>query len=51
MENLPKVMKLKPYWSYSWGPARIAQQPKNIEFVPMLWGAWSKEAFRQTIRT
>jgi Glycosyl hydrolase catalytic core len=37
VENLPKVIQLKPYWNYSWGPKRIAQQPDDIEFVPMLW--------------
>jgi Glycosyl hydrolase catalytic core len=38
VENLPKVIQLNPYWNYSWGPKRIAQQPDHIEFVPMLWG-------------
>lgn len=50
-ENLPKVRQLKPYWNYSWGPKRIEKQPDNIEFVPMLWGAWSKEGLADTIET
>jgi Glycosyl hydrolase catalytic core len=43
VENLPKVIQLKPYWNYSWGTKRIAQQPDDIEFVPMLWG-WGGNA-------
>jgi len=37
IENLPKVIGLKPYWNYRWGPERIQAQPDDIEFVPMLW--------------
>jgi hypothetical protein len=39
-KNMPKVVALNPYWNYSWGPKRVESQPDNIEFVPMLWGAW-----------
>jgi Glycosyl hydrolase catalytic core len=42
-ENLPKVIRLYPYWNYSWGTKRIRQQPRHIEFVPMLWG-WGGNA-------
>ncbi|GKY98933.1 hypothetical protein MPSEU_000849100 [Mayamaea pseudoterrestris] len=51
VENLPKVKKLKPYWNYAWSPKRIAKQPSDIEFVPMLWGAWSRKGLRETIQT
>lgn len=36
--NLPKVLLLNPYWNYNWGATRIAAQPDDIEFVPMIWG-------------
>jgi hypothetical protein len=39
-KNMPKVVALNPYWNYSWGSKRVESQPDNIEFVPMLWGAW-----------
>jgi hypothetical protein len=51
LENLPKVIALKPYWNYSWGSKRIAMQPENIEFVPMLWGAWGSEGLERRITT
>jgi hypothetical protein len=41
--NLPRVMQLNPYWNYSWNTKRWWAQPDDIEFVPMLWGAWGKE--------
>jgi Glycosyl hydrolase catalytic core len=37
-ENMPKVIRLRPYWNYSWGPKQVAAQPLDIEFVPMIWG-------------
>jgi hypothetical protein len=49
LENLPKVIALNPYWNYSWGSKRIAEQPENIEFVPMIWGAWGSEGLEQRI--
>jgi hypothetical protein len=45
IENIPKVVGLNPYWNYSWGSKRVEAQPDNIEFVPMLWGAWGKTGF------
>jgi hypothetical protein len=50
-ENLPKVIALDPYWNYSWGPKRIAMQPDNIEFIPMLWGALGSEGLERRIAT
>jgi Glycosyl hydrolase catalytic core len=41
-ENFPKIIALKPYWNYSWGSQRVSTQPSKIEFVPMIWGAWSE---------
>ena len=40
-ENLPRLKKVNPYWSYSWGWDQVPNQPANVEFVPMAWGAWS----------
>lgn len=48
-ENMPKLMMLNPYWNYSWGTKRIDQQPDNVEFVPMVWGAWGEEGLRNRI--
>jgi len=39
--NLPRLKKVNPYWSYSWGWDQVPNQPANVEFVPMAWGAWS----------
>lgn len=49
VENLPKVTKLRPYWNYSWGPKRIAQQPKDIEFVPMIWGGNDADRVKEVV--
>lgn len=42
VENLPKIILLRPYWNYNWGLERIDEQPDDIEFVPMLWGGRNK---------
>ena len=39
VENLPKVLALNVSWNYSWNRVRIPQQPDDIEFIPMIWGA------------
>ena len=39
VEHLPKVTALAVSWNYSWNRVRIPQQPDDIEFVPMIWGA------------
>jgi hypothetical protein len=49
VENIPKVVALSPYWNYSWDSKRVEAQPDNIEFVPMLWGAWGETAFIERI--
>lgn len=38
--NIPQLISLRPYWSYHWGPLRPAQQPDNIEFVPMIFKSY-----------
>lgn len=40
-ENLPKIKALNVSWNYSWGSDLIKDQPANIEFVPMTWGAFN----------
>jgi hypothetical protein len=37
VENLPKLIKLNPYWNYSYEAKRIVQQPADVEFIPMIW--------------
>ena len=36
-----KLEKLNVSWHYSWGYELKDIQPDSIEFVPMIWGAWS----------
>ena len=51
VENLPKVKKMRPYWNYSWGPKRIAQQPSHIEFIPMVWGGNNAQTLNEALTT
>ena len=50
-ENLPRVKKVNPYWSYSWGWDQVAGQPSKVEFIPMAWGAWSTDGLRKGLQT
>lgn len=36
--NIKKVAALNAYWNYSWGSQLVPVQPKDMEFVPMVWG-------------
>ena len=49
-ENLPRLKKVNPYWSYSWGWDQVAGQPSEVEFVPMAWGAWSTDGLRKGLQ-
>jgi hypothetical protein len=51
VENMPKIKELKPYWNYSWGMELRAVQPKEIEFMPMAWGAWDKDNLQKELET
>ena len=48
---MPKVVALNPSWNYSWGSQRVETQPDDIEFVPMIWGAWNEDKLNQAIQT
>ena len=48
--NLPRLKKVNPYWSYSWGWDQVAGQPSPVEFVPMAWGAWSAADLRKSLQ-
>ena len=48
--NLPRLKKVNPYWSYSWGWDQVPNQPSNVEFVPMAWGAWSVDGLRKGLQ-
>jgi Glycosyl hydrolase catalytic core len=50
VQDLPKVIRLRPYWNYNWSPRLLAAQPPDIEFVPMIWGG-NNEAFMQKVLT
>ena len=41
-ENVPRIVALNVYWNYSWGSERIAEQPPNVTFLPMIWGGGKK---------
>ncbi|MCY1720273.1 glycoside hydrolase family protein [Prolixibacteraceae bacterium Z1-6] len=36
-----KIESLNASWHYSWNYELKAQEPDDVEFVPMIWGAWS----------
>lgn len=42
-DNMKKVEALDPSWNYSWGSEYVPPQPKDIEFIPMIWGNFSVE--------
>ena len=39
-----KIAKLNVAWHYSWGHELKNDEPDSVEFVPMIWGAWSDTA-------
>jgi hypothetical protein len=39
-----KIKNLNASWHYSWGAELNSLEPENVEFVPMIWGAWSDTA-------
>jgi hypothetical protein len=39
-----KITKLNVAWHYSWGHELKSDEPDSVEFVPMIWGAWSDTA-------
>lgn len=39
--HLDLIKMLNVSWNYSWDANRIAAQPNDIEFVPMIWGRYS----------
>lgn len=46
-----KVAALRVSWHYSWGATLAAEEPKGVEFVPMIWGYWgTNESFLATIQ-
>ena len=49
-ENLPRLKKVNPYWSYSWGWYQVGGQPSKVECVPLAWGAWSTGGLRKGLQ-
>jgi hypothetical protein len=45
----PRVRALDASWNYSWGPEYVRDQPANMEFVPMIWGAWGSEGLKKCL--
>ncbi len=50
-QNIPRVEATKSYWNYSWSLERVERQPEDLEFMPMLWGAWGMEKFEENLAT
>ena len=48
-ENMPKVEALNPYWNYSWGKDLAPNQPRDIEFIPMAWGAYGVDRLEREL--
>jgi hypothetical protein len=36
-QNMDRVKALNVSWNYSWNTHHVSEQPKDIEFLPMLW--------------
>lgn len=49
VENISKVKALNPSWNYSWGTELVREQPRLIEFVPMVWGGSNVEALEKRL--
>ena len=47
--NMPRVKALNASWNYSWGAEIVPVQPKDLEFLPMAWGAWSEDGLRKSL--
>jgi hypothetical protein len=45
-ENISRVKALNPSWNYSWGTKLAEQQPKLVEFVPMIWSGSNIESMQ-----
>lgn len=50
-ENMPRVKALQPSWNYSWGTTLVAEQPKTLEFVPMVWAGSKAEKLSDLLRS
>lgn len=48
-QNVPRTEAVQPYWNYSWGMERIEQQPAEIAFMPMVWGAWGQKSLQASL--
>jgi len=47
---MPRVLALDVSWNYSWGPELAPNQPRDIEFVPMIWGGSSEARVGSALR-
>lgn len=47
--NIPKLARIKARWNYSWSSKIPEGQPKDVEFVPMIWGAWGTDGLKNTL--
>jgi Glycosyl hydrolase catalytic core len=49
--NLARVKALNVSWNYSWNTHHVSEQPKEIEFVPMIWTGTDKQKLQERIAT
>lgn len=47
--HLDRIRKLNLKWNYSWNSELIDEQPDEIEFIPMIWGAWGEAGVRRRL--
>ncbi len=43
-----RVKALNARWFYSWGLNQPVGVPRNVEFIPMIWGAWGNSIDKHT---
>jgi Glycosyl hydrolase catalytic core len=48
-QNMARVKALNVSWNYSWNTHHVSEQPKDIEFVPMLWTGKNLEQVQERI--
>lgn len=49
-KNIPKIKKLDVSWNYSWGARYVPVQPRDIEFIPMIWWVRQKDKLKETLK-
>jgi len=48
-QNMARVKALNVSWNYSWNTHHVSEQPKAIEFVPMIWTGSDKQKLQERL--